>query len=302
MIYRRLVFLSLSVSMVSLTACDKTDTTNTETIAMSTPKVEVISAGETYKVIMDAEYPPFDFRDEKGQPIGMDVDILNAIAQSQDFSITIDPMPGDLVVPDVAKGNYDIGIGGIYPGDIDDIGLKDQVIKSYAYAYSLDGLATTTAVIQDYDALKNYKVATLADSSYISDMKQLYGNNFDNQVVESKTIFLGYQQLLKGEVDALLADKAVLAYYNKKYANNPHQPVKLGAQGNYFNRYYPMTIISRKDNPELAKRINLGIQAIVKDGTYSKIHQKWLGTTPKLLPKPEPIPQGEASFIALAQS
>lgn len=300
--YQRIFSLSLFISIVSLTACDKTDNTNAETVSVSTPKVEVISAGETYKVIMDAEYPPFVFRDEKGNAIGMDVDILNAIAQSQDFSVTIEPMPGDLVIAEVAKGNYDIGIGGIYPGDINDIGFKDKVLKSHAYAYSLDSLATTKAVITDYDALKNYKVATLADSSYISDMEALYGDNFDNQVVESETVFLGYQQLLNGKVDAVLADKAVLAYYNQKYAKNANQPVKLSGQGNYFNRYYPMTIISRKDNPELARRINLGIQAIVKDGTYSKIHQKWLGTAPKLLPKPEPIPEGEASFISLPTS
>ncbi|MFW2178313.1 MULTISPECIES: substrate-binding periplasmic protein [unclassified Moraxella] len=289
--------------MLTLTGCNQPASTsqNTEasTTASTTPTTQTTNLSTpSYKVIVDAEYPPYDFRDEKGNAMGFDVDILNAIAKNQGFNITVVPMPWNTVMPKVADGSYDIGMGGMSPGDIEDEGFADKITQSYAYAYGIDTIASISPIITDYQSLKNYKVATLADSAYIADMKELMGANTKANLTETKTVFLGYQKLVNGEVDAVLADKGVLAYFVKQHPlKTADKKVNIDTKGFYFDRYYPMTIISKKDNPELAQKINKGIEAVVKDGTYAKIHQQWFGRTPKVLPKPEPIPLDDSRFV-----
>lgn len=298
-----LMMASMLSGIAGLTACNQADTAKPASnpqasTTATTTQTTAANKGKVYTVTMDAEYPPFDFRAEDGSATGMDVDILQAVANNQGFQVNIVPMPGDTVIPQVADGSYDIGIGGIAPSDIESEGLSDKVNKSYAYSYSIDTIASISPVIDTYQGLKGHKVATLAESGYISDLKTLYGVDFANHVTESKTIFLAYQQLLMGKTEAVLGDKAVLSYYNKKYADKTQGKIQDNASGYYFENYYPMTFISKKSDPELAEKINKGIEAIVKDGTYAKIHQKWLGIAPAIIPKPEPIPAGDAALVS----
>src|SRR5690606_40624657 len=49
------------------------------------------SENKTYKVGIDTTYPPFEF-EEGGEYTGIDIDIINAIAESQGFKIEFSPM------------------------------------------------------------------------------------------------------------------------------------------------------------------------------------------------------------------
>lgn len=295
------VSIALVAGATMLSGCNRSDNNNasqTQNASAQTPNQNA----KTYLVAMDADYPPYSFRGTKGEAIGFDVDILKAVAKNQGINITINPLSWDAVMPEVANATHDIGIGGIAPTDVDDEGFKDKVNKSYAYVYGIDTIASFPPVIDKFNDLKSHKIATLADSSYIGDAKELYGADYANKVSETKTTFLGYQQLLNGEVDAVLGDKGVLAYYAKKYPTRPNgtQKVNINTQGYYFDRYYPMTFISRKDDPELAQKLNQGIEAIIKDGTFQKIHQNWFDFAPRMIPKPQPIPEGDASYVPVS--
>ena len=44
---------------------------------------------KTYKIATDTTFAPFEFEDESGNFVGIDIDILNAIAQDQGFEVDL---------------------------------------------------------------------------------------------------------------------------------------------------------------------------------------------------------------------
>lgn len=106
------------------------------------------------------------------------------------------------------------------------------------------------------------------------------------------------QALNRNEVGAVLGDKGVLTYFVNKLPNNKFA---ISDKGYYFGRYYPMTIALKNGDEELTKSINQGIEAIVKDGTYSKIYEKWFNAKPAIMPKHEPISTDNDGFISTTQ-
>ena len=285
---------------VSLTGCGQpnqsTDgsTKNQPTAAASTASVDAtpVAGGKNYKVLVDPQYPPYDFLDEKGKPVGFDIEILQAIAKQQGFNVTLVSMPWETTLEKLSDGGYDIAVGAIAPSDITDSPNANKLSYSYAYNYGIDAIVSINPVVHHFDQLKNLKVATLADTDYVSDLKELQGNT--GNVVESKSFFLALQTLSRKEVDAVLGDKGVLSYHAGQF---PESKFVISGKGDYFDHYYPMVIALKNGDPELANVINHGIEAIVKDGTYSKIYEKWFHSQPVIMPKPEPVPTGEADFI-----
>ncbi|MGN0709259.1 MAG: transporter substrate-binding domain-containing protein, partial [Anaerovoracaceae bacterium] len=75
-------------------------------------------------------------------------------------------------------------------------------------------------------------------------------------------------QLQNGDVDAVIIDVSVGKVYMKKHPN------KFKAVGKVLNaeRY---GIAVKKGNKTLLKKINKGLNAIIKDGTYEKLCEKW---------------------------
>lgn len=87
----------------------------------STPQTESTTATQTaspvapstahvpnYIVVSQPSYPPFSSRAENGQIVGLDMDLLNAIAQKEGFSVTFLPHDMAGLLETLDKGHADI--------------------------------------------------------------------------------------------------------------------------------------------------------------------------------------------------
>lgn len=116
------VLTTLMASMLFLTACDKKDesstsaTTTTQEATKEQPSALPENA-QIFTVGIDASYPPYDFRDEHGNAIGFDVDIIKAIGEKQGFGVNVVAKDWDGLVSDFDKGVYDISLAGYYPSE-----------------------------------------------------------------------------------------------------------------------------------------------------------------------------------------
>ena len=55
-----------------------------------------VSAAETtYKIGTDLTFAPFEFQNEKNEYVGIDIDLLNAIAEDQGFAVDLRPLGFD---------------------------------------------------------------------------------------------------------------------------------------------------------------------------------------------------------------
>lgn len=272
------------VTSLLITGCNKiennkakTSTTSTDVTASST-----IPQGPTVTVAIDTSYPPYDFQGEKGEAVGFDVDILNAIGEKQGFKPNFLPKAWDGLEDNLAgKGDFNIIMSAVTLNDE----RKQKFEVSDVYAYGQDAIMTKPELttINKFDDLKNIKVATQAETASADDLIKLQGKNNPNTILE-KTTFLAFKDLLSGKVDAVLGDGGVLRYHAK---SAPNMEFRFANEGEYFVPY-EMVILGKKGDRITIDKFNAGLKQIVADGTYAKIYEKWFGEAPK----PEQIPHG----------
>ncbi len=67
---------------------------------------------KVYIVASDISWPPFEWKDEAGDYVGFDLDVMREIAKLQGYEIEIVDIAFDSIIPGVVAGKYDIAASG----------------------------------------------------------------------------------------------------------------------------------------------------------------------------------------------
>ena len=242
------------------------------TEAVSTQSTSASTAGttanaENYIVGTDATFPPFDFKDENGQVIGFDVDVLRAIGEKQNFNVTFVSANRSQLFDNLKKGDYQLLAAclGMSPERL----ANSEMSKPYVFAPNvIMGKDNNAKTLAD---LVGKKVGVQEGSYQLEELKKAQVPN----IREDKSTFNAYSALMRGEVDYVVGDAGVLSYLHKGNtdANKPQ----------VFTSIYDkdadvrVAFAATKGNTDLINKINEGLQQIKDDGTYDKIYTKWFG-------------------------
>lgn len=279
------VMTALMSSMLLLSACSQPSSQagaeKTKKSATTQETQQPASApaenAQTFTVGVDAAYPPYDFRDEHGEAVGFDVDLIKAVAEKQGFGLNVVAKEWDNLVADFDKGVYDISLVGYYPSDE----RKQKYLVSRPYAYGQDVVVSkkggaVTQAIKTADQLKNLKVAVQGNSPYEEQLKS-YGVT---SLSAKSTSFLAFQAVARGEADAMVLDHGVGQYYIQQLAGKTDATFDFHELSGEDFEHYELVILVPKGKEELMEKINQGIVDVIKDGTYATIYKKWFGVEP----------------------
>ncbi|WP_319783049.1 transporter substrate-binding domain-containing protein [Oceanisphaera sp. IT1-181] len=254
---KNVVLLSL-VAALGLSACDKPDTQATSSAAATPDKV--------YKVGVDNTYPPFEFTKD-GQLVGIDVDLINAIAKDQGFKINIEQMDFSGIIPAMQAGMLDVGMGGMSITD------KRKETVDFSEAYFAAGVSLVVANDNDniasLDDLSGKKVVVkngTVGASFADKNTEEYGYSII-QVSDSASMF---QEVTNGTADALMEDYPVISY---AIATGGLKLKTVGERLTGDN--YGISVLKDK-NDELLKMINDGLANLKENGEYDKIIDAYL--------------------------
>ena len=115
---------------------------------------------QTYKIAVDAAYPPFSFK-QGDTFVGIELDMLAEIAKREGFSYELKYMNFDGVIPGLVSGQID--------GALDGINISDErkKIVDFSDGYFKSGLCVVTRVdddrIKQFDDLKGKTAAIKKD-------------------------------------------------------------------------------------------------------------------------------------------
>ncbi|HHF5091234.1 TPA: lysine/arginine/ornithine ABC transporter substrate-binding protein [Haemophilus influenzae] len=212
---------------------------------------------------MEPSYPPFETTNEKGEIIGFDVDVANAICQEIQVTCKFKSETFDALIPNLKAKRFDAAISAI---DITDARAK-QVLFSDAYYDSsasyvaLKGKATLESAknigVQNGTTFQQYTVAETkqySPKSYAS---------LQNAILDLKS----------GRIDIIFGDTAVLADMISKEPEIQFIGEKV-TNKKYFGN--GLGIAMHKSNKDLAAQLNKGLAAIKANGEYQKIYDKWI--------------------------
>ena len=129
-----------------------------------------------YVIATDKGFSPFEFQDEKGNIVGIDMDILAAVAKDQGFEYDLQYIGWDAAIAACHAGQADGMIAG---ASITDERKASGWIFSDGYYYATQGMAVAKdSDITGFEDLKGKKVAVkngTMSNKYADSIKDQYG-------------------------------------------------------------------------------------------------------------------------------
>lgn len=222
-------------------------------------------ANQTITFAMEPSYPPFELTNEKGEIIGFDVDVANAICREIQATCQFKSQSFDSLIPSLIKGRggFDAAISAI---DITEARAK-QVAFTDAY---YESSASFIGLKDKADLAKAKSVGVQNGTTY-----QQYAAKEATQYQAKSYASLqdAILDLKNGRIELIFGDTDVL---REMLSKNP----ELGFVGEkvtdkrYFNN--GLGIAVNKSKTALVESLNKGIKAIKENGEYQKIYDKWM--------------------------
>ena len=224
---------------------------------------------ETVKVVFDTAYAPFEFKDSDQVYKGIDVEILDKVAEINGWTLE-KSFPGfDAAVNAVQAGQADAIMAGMTKTK-----EREQVFAmSDTYYDTRVVIATKKAnKITSYDQLKGKTVGVkngTAAQRFLQKNKDQYGytiKTFD-------TSDLMNNSLSTGAVDAIMDDQPVI-----EYAIKQGQDLSINMEGEAVGSF-AFGVKKDGSHENLIKQFNTALAQMKKDGTLDQIIEKWTGSS-----------------------
>lgn len=223
--------------------------------------------GGKLKIGTEGAYPPFNNLTADGKLVGFDIDIANALCAQMKVECEFVTQDWDGIIPALQGGKFDALVASMTITDE----RKQQVDftnKYYTTPLALVALKDSTLASPEPDALKGKTVgaqASTTQSIYAEDKYAKAGAEVKLYPTQDEAI----ADLTNGRLDAVVSDKFVLVDWLKTTGSDCCKLV-----GDLKGTDSLTGIAVRKGDP-LREKLNVAIDAIVKDGTYAKINAKY---------------------------
>ena len=227
------------------------------------------SSDKTWVIATDTVFKPFEYTDESGNFVGIDVDIVAAIAEDQGFNYELKSLGWDAAIAACQAGQADGMIAG---ASITDERKESGWIFSDGYYTATQCMAVAeNSDIKGFEDLKDKQVAVKTGTqgaSYAESLKDEYGFTL-NYFEDSPTM---YQAVAGGQAVACFEDTPIMAASIKDGGLG----LKIVEGSENDGADYGFAIFN-SDKQELLDMFNAGLANIKANGKYDEIIAKYLG-------------------------
>ena len=123
--------IALSLAMIFVLAC-----------------IPACGSSDKYIIATDTTFAPFEFTNKEGNFVGIDVDIMAAIAEDQGIKYDIKPLGFDAAVAALESGQADAVIAGM--------SITEKRKESYNFSDPYYDSGVGMAILADNDTIKGY--------------------------------------------------------------------------------------------------------------------------------------------------
>jgi polar amino acid transport system substrate-binding protein len=253
------------------TSAAATGTTKVVVVKKAAALVPAKDKSKTLIVAADATYAPNEFIGSNGKTVvGWDPELAQALAQAMGVKIKVVNATFATIIPGLQSGKYDIGMS-----SFSDTKAREKVVDFVTYF-----TAGTSFYVKAHGGPN---IQTLADLCGHSVSVETGTTQLDDATGQNKKCKSGGKAgvtvhaypdqnaanlaISSGRAQVGMADSPVAAYIVKQ----SHGQFKLSGKS-YNNAPYGIAL--PKGNG-MAKPIQTALKALIADGTYMKILQKW---------------------------
>lgn len=229
------------------------------------------SSPDKIRVAMELAYPPFETKDDSGDPSGVSVDFAKAFGEHLGKEVEIVNTAWDGLIPSLKTGKVDLIISSMTITEA----RKEEVDFSDPYANSLLAiLSNKDSGIETIDDLNKpgKKIAVKTGSTGF-----LYAQEY---LKEAEIIALADEsacvmEVSQGKADGFLYDQLTI------YRNNQQNPDTTTATFIPFQNVEYWGVAVKKGNTDLLNEMNDFIKKYTSEGGFEKLTEKHLSEEKK---------------------
>ena len=260
----------LSAATLFLAACGKQEAPPAPAPA-PVASAPAPAPAKVYVVGTDAAYAPFESQNEKGEIVGFDIEVVQAVAKKAGIEVKFVNTPWEGIFNALGQGDRDMVVSAVTitaerKGTMD---FSDP----YFDAQQLIAVKESSKITKFAD-LKKFKVGVQTGTTGDEAVTKLLGKA-STAIKRFESTPLALKELEAGGVDAVVADNGVVINY---VANNPGGKFKSISDKEFVPEQYGIAF--KKGNTELQSKMNKGLADIRADGTYDQIFTKYFGAAP----------------------
>lgn len=258
--------LAVAAMTFSLAACSKTtENTNagTETEGTQAEGTET----KTFVIASDTTFAPFEFENDNGEMVGIDLDLLAAIAKDQGFSYELQCVGFSAALTALEAGEVDGVIAGM------SITAEREEKYDFSKPYYDSGVGMAVAAdsdIDSYEDLAGLQVAAKIGTegcTFAESIADEYGFTI-TQFEDSASM---YQDVLSGTSAACFEDYPVLGYeISRGTGLKLPLPMEKGSS-------YGFAVL-KGENAELLQMFDAGLANLRENGKYDEILNTYVVT------------------------
>ena len=231
--------------------------------------IPALAEDKTYKIATDTVFKPFEYTDANGDFVGIDVDILAAIAEDQGFSYELNSLGWDSAIAACQAKQADGMIAG---ASITDERKESGWIFSDGYFNATQSMTVKDdSDITGFADLEGKAVGVKTGTqgaAYAESLMDEYGFSI-TYYEDSPTM---YQAVTGGQVVACFEDTPIMAASIQDGA----LPLKILDETANEGAPYGFAVFN-EDGQELIDLFNAGLANIIANGKYEEIVAKYLG-------------------------
>jgi polar amino acid transport system substrate-binding protein len=263
---------ALSAAGLLLAACGKkAETPAPAPVASAAASAPAPAPAKVYVVGTDAAYAPFESQNEKGEIVGFDIEVVQAVAAKAGIVVKFVNTPWEGIFNALGQGDRDMVVSAVTITE-ERKGTMD-FSDPYFDAQQLIAVKDDSKIAKFAD-LKKRKVGVQTGTTGDEAVTKLLGKTSTN-IKRFESTPLALKELESGGVDAVVADNGVVIHY---VANNPGGKFKTVSDKEFVPEQYGIAL--KKGNSELQGKLNKGLAEIRADGSYDKIFTKYFGAPP----------------------
>ncbi len=227
---------------------------------------EAATDAPVYKIATDTTFAPFEFQDAAGEYVGIDIDILAAVAEDQGFKYQLDPLGFSAAVAALESNQADGVIAGMSIND--ERKLKYDFSAPYYDSGVVMAISATNDAIKSYQDLAGKKVAVKTGTegaTFAEGIKDTY--KFELVYFDESSFM--YEDVKTGNTVACFEDYPVMGYGISQ--GNGLKMVTDMERGSS----YGFAVLKGK-NTELLQMFDAGLVNIKASGKYQEILDKYI--------------------------
>jgi len=218
---------------------------------------------EVLVVGTNAEFPPFEYVGDDGEPDGFDVALIKAIADRMDMDVEMQNMEFDSLVASIGS-KIDVAIAGmtITEERQQSVDFSDEYYEAIQYVVVPKGAQFSTMA-----DLENKKIGVQLGTTGNTIADEITGSTVQtyNKAVDA------VNDLINGRVELVIIDKNPAEVFAAQFSDKVD--IIDGAQFDFEPEYYAIAL---PKGSELVEKVNAALAELKADGTFDALVAEYI--------------------------